>query len=408
MFPVMIRRAAVALGCSERARAAAMALALLFGASGGCTTNHDALAKQPKAGSAGGGSGGSSGFGAGGFGNTGDMPQGGRVNPDVEPAGDDVLTIVNGVVDAPSVRLCFARLDDGGEVGELVGSPTAELAYAASLVVTELDGFSFADDAIVPWALAGDFSLLEGLDCAEAAALALEEEAKVTPVVPDDGAAGAAGAAGAGAGGAGEPESPLEMPSLRARALAAIPPGTVDIGRSILMVLTGCIGGAAYVDDIDTAVCGDAYTPATPTLQPLVVKVSRTLGFEKVGLQAVQASPSVHGTVDVRAAGDDGAVSLTFASSVTFGGIEPRPADVRFSTTELGVTRRDFGLQAVDDSGVIFQQAWVDIREASGLTEIAASRNYTAILIGPDPLLLKEGWWNRSAFALVDNDPTRE
>jgi hypothetical protein len=376
---------------------------LLLGAGSGCTTNHDALAKEPKAGSATGG-GGSSGFGSGGFGNTGNVSQGGRVNPDVEPAGDDVLTIVNGVVDAPSVRLCFSRAADDGEVGELVGEPMPELAYAASVVLTELDGLSFADDAIVPWLISGDFSRLTGLDCSDAVALALEEEAKVTPVEDDDGAAGGAD----GAAGAGGARAELEEPALRARPLGAIPPGTVNIGRSILMVLTGCMGGAAYRDTIETSVCGDAYTPSMPTLQPVVVKLSREIGFDKVGLQAVPASRAIAGTIDVRASGDEGVVSLTFASSVGFGGIEPRPADVRFSANELGVARNDFGLQAVDDSGVIFQESWADIRRAAGIDEIVAARTYTAVLLGPDPLLLKEGWWNPSAFTLVDNDPTRE
>lgn len=395
----MIRCGVVAPRRSDGARAALLAASLLLGAGNGCTTNHDALAKQPKAGSQSGG-GGSSGFGSGGFGNTGNVSQGGRINPDVEPAGDDVLTIVNGVVDAPSVRLCFSGVADTGEPAELVGSPLPELAYAASVVLTELEGFSFADDAIVPWLISGDFSRLDGLDCARAVSLAQAEEAKVTPVEGD-------GAAGEGAGGAAaQPE--LEEPVLRARALGAIPPGTVNIGRSILMVLSGCMGGAAYRDDIDTAVCGEGYTPSTPTLQPVVVKLSRDIGFDKVGLQAVHASLAVAGTIDVRASGDGGIISLTFASSVGFGGIEPRPADVRFSPTELGLAQNDFGLQAVDDSGVILQQAWSDIRQASGLEDIVAARAYTAILVGPDPLLLKEGWWNAPAFALVDNDPTRE
>lgn len=383
-------------------RAALLLVGLLLGAGSGCTTNHDALAKQPKAGSASGG-GGSSGFGAGGSDNTGNVSQGGRMNPDVEPAGDDVLTIVNGVVDAPSVRLCFSRVAENGEAGELVGEPMSELGYASSVVLTELDGFSFADDAIVPWLISGDFSLLDGLDCADAVALAVEEEARVTPVDTGDGAGGAA----AGAGGAAEPE-PLEEPALRARALGAIPPGTVNIGRSILLVLTGCMGGAAYNDAVETSVCGGAYTPSTPTLQPVVVKLSRNLGFDKVGLQAVPASQAIAGTIDVRASGEEGIISLTFASGVGFGGIEPRPADVRFSANELGVARSDFGLQAVDNSGVIFQESWADIRSASGIEEILPARTYTAVLLGPDPLLRKDGWWNPSAFALVDNDPTRD
>src|SRR6186713_2446664 len=99
----------------EAARAVLLTVAMVASASGACTTNHDALARQPKAGSSSGGSAGASGFGSGGFGNTGNQAsQGGRPNPDDEPAGDDVLTIVNGVVDATSVRLCFARVDENG------------------------------------------------------------------------------------------------------------------------------------------------------------------------------------------------------------------------------------------------------------------------------------------------------
>src|SRR5688500_1999591 len=133
MFRGMIRCGVVASRRSGRARAALLAAGLLLGAGNSCTTNHDALAKQPRAGSQSGG-GGSSGCGSGGFGNTGTVSQGGRINPDVEPAGDDVLTIVNGVVDAPSVRLCFSSVVDTGEPAELVGSPMPELAYAASVV----------------------------------------------------------------------------------------------------------------------------------------------------------------------------------------------------------------------------------------------------------------------------------
>src|SRR6478735_2401336 len=143
---------------------------------GGCTSDHDALARQPnKAGSGGGGVGGVGG--AGGSGSGGDLPsQGGRVNPDVEAPGDNVLTIVNGIVDAPSVRLCFASVGDDGETSELRGEPLPELAYVASTVLTELDGFSFASDVLQPWVIAGDLSLVEKLDCRAAVDLAVSEE----------------------------------------------------------------------------------------------------------------------------------------------------------------------------------------------------------------------------------------
>jgi hypothetical protein len=309
------------------------------------------------------------------------------------------------------VRLCFARVGDTGETGDFAGSPLPELGYAASTVLTELDGLSFVDDVIQPWVISGELARLAKLDCQAAVALAESEEAKVTPVAPEPVAAGGAGAGEpdpslAGAGGSAE--NPLEFPTLRARPLAALPAGTVNIGRSILLVLSGCMGGAAYTDRVETAACGAAYTPETPTLEPVIVKLSRAVGFDKVGLQGVHASPPT-GSLDLRASGDGGAVALVFASSVSFGSIEPRPADTRFTPAELGVENFNFGLQAVDASGgVIYQEAWSDILATSNLATPTAARTYTAIFLGPDPLLIKEGWWNKSAFALVDNDPTRE
>lgn len=397
----------------EPRRALLLGLLLALGASNGCTTNHDALARQPSAGSSAGGSAGAAGFGMGAFGNTGNQAsQGGRPNPDDESKGDDVLTIVNGMVDAPSIRLCFARLGDDGETQAFLGAPLPELAYAASTVLTELDGLSFVDDVIQPWVISGELSRLKQLDCAAAVALAQSEETKVTPVDEPPAMSGEGGQGGAGSGAAaaegGAPAAePLEFPTLRARPVAALPAGTVHIGRSILLVLTGCSGGAAYTDHIQTSVCGASYTPATPTLRPVIVKLSRVVGIGKVGLQAVHGSQAT-ASLDVRASGDSGAVSLVFASSLSFGSIEPRPADTRFSPFELGVENFNYGLQAIDGGGsVAYQEAWSDILTASGLPSILPARTYTAVFLGPDPLLIKEGWWNKSAFALVDNDPTR-
>ena len=386
----MVRLGEVALR-SEATRVLWLALLLVAGAGSACTTNHDALALQPKAGAGGGGAAGSS-SGFGGFGNTGDLASdGGRPNPDVEPMGDNVLTIVNGVIDAPSVELCFAHVGSDGRTSDLVGSPMPALDYAASTVLTTLDGFSLVDDVIQPWVIAGELSRIKKLNCEDAVALAQSEEAKVTPVAasPGDGAGGAGGADSGATAEAGAPGE-LELPTLRARPLAALPAGTVNIGRSILMVLTGCLGGAAYRDHIDTSACGADYTPTSPTVQPLVVKLSRDLRFDKVGLQAVHASLPTGG-VDVRASGADGTVSLVFASGVTFGAIMPRPADTRFTPVELGVDQPNYGLQAVGDSAVVFQEAWPDILASASIDHLVAARTYTAIFLGPDPLLIKIG-----------------
>jgi hypothetical protein len=396
-------------------RAAVLLLVACTSCLAACTTNHDALARRPSDDPKG-GNGGAAGLGGtGGFGNSGNQPQGGRPNPDYEPPGDDVLTIVNGVIDAASVRLCFARVaEQGGR--ELVGEPLPELAYAASTMLTELDGVSLADDSVQVWVIAGELERVAELDCEAAIELAESEEAKVTPDALLDASGGAGGAAGsagaggvdsAGAGGAA-PQEPLPLPTLRARPVAALPPGTVDIGRSILLVLTGCMGGAAYTDNVERAACGEDYAPDRPTLQPIVVKLSRDLRFDKVGLQAVHASLST-GSIDVRAASEDSAAALVFASTVAFGGIEPRPADTRFTAVELGVDRDDYGLQAIDDMGdEAFAQSWPEILQRSAVESLEAARTYTVVFLGPDPRLIKRGFWQHNAFAIVDNDPTRE
>src|SRR4029079_6888514 len=142
--------------------------------------------------------------------------------------------IVNGVIDAPSLRLCFAHVGKNGETADFVGSPLPELGYAASTVLTALDGFSLADDVIQPWLIAGDLALIKRLDCEAAVALAQSEEAKVTPVEGQGGQgsggdnAGGAAPSEPGAGGAAEPALP-PMPTLRARPVAALPAGTVNI-----------------------------------------------------------------------------------------------------------------------------------------------------------------------------------
>jgi hypothetical protein len=139
----------------------------------------------------------------------------------------------------------------------------------------------------------------------------------------------------------------------------------------------------------------------------VVVKLSRELRFDKVGLQAVHASPATP-AVDVRAAGEPSAPALTFASGLRFGAIEPRPADVRFSTAELGVSTPGYGVQAVEDGEPVHQEGWPSLLERSGIDQVLAGRTYSLILVGPNPRIQKPGFWSDTAFVLIDNDPARD
>lgn len=394
---------------------AAATLSVLSAAA--CTTNHDAFAKKP--GGAGGGGSGGGGFGGGGFGNAPSGAQGGMLeNPDNEPPGDDVLTIVNGVVDAESVQLCFARSRDGG-VPEPFGLPLPEreLGYAQSIELENIEGAALTKDYLEPWVLAGNLSLIEGLVCEQAIALAQEEEARATPdpeALAGASAGGAAGEGGADAqggagaeGGAGGARAPkYERPALRARALPQFSPGTFAIGRSVLMVLSGCLGGPAFRDDLEALACGARYADSLSTAGAVVVKLSRDVSFPGVALQAVQASLGTE-LVDIRVAGGEGDVSIAFANELTYGAIAPRPPEQRFGPAELGTMSGRHGVQALRDGVVHLQESWSTLFDRSGIEELESGRGYSLVLVGPSSDTRKLGFWQRPAFALVVNDPTR-
>jgi hypothetical protein len=102
-------------------------------------------------------------------------------------------------------------------------------------------------------------------------------------------------------------------------------------------------------------------------------------------------------------------VALVFASALSFGAIEPRPADTRFTPEQLGVDQGDFGLQVVGENGSpAFSETWSRLFTTSGVDAMFPDRTYTTIFVGASPFLRKKGWWNPPAFALVDNDPTRK
>src|SRR6478752_2090362 len=170
---------------------------LSAGAFVACVTNHDALSKKP----AGRGGSDAGGYSAGGApshhgGSGGEVDSGGG-HADDEPPGESVLTIVNGVVDAPRVALCLAKVDADGNVTPL-GSPLtdAPLEYGQSWVLRAVDGVDFASEGLEPIVIAGELDLIAGLDCEAAIERARSEEA----LADAGGYLGAGGAAGDGNG----------------------------------------------------------------------------------------------------------------------------------------------------------------------------------------------------------------
>ncbi|HEY2408605.1 MAG TPA: hypothetical protein VGI10_21515 [Polyangiaceae bacterium] len=399
-------------------RSSLIGLALVLAA---CVSNHDDFKKVPTSNAGAGGKSGAAGSGSGGGGHGGadaGVDTGVDSGPP-EPTGPNVLTIVNGVVDAPSLAVCFAKLADGGAV-EPFGSPltSAPLAYGGSLALSALSGADFASDTLVPLLLAGELERVATLDCAAAVALAEQTESAFNADAgADDAGIGAAGAgaqdagnvdasvtdAGGGSGGAdsglatGTAHSPL-----RVRALPALPAGTLAGDLSYLLVASGCLGGLGFDSGNTELLCGDGYTPTNPTLFPVVVTLSRITQADRVGMQVVHASRA-SGSVSVSIASQPpGTTVFTLVKSITDGQVLPKPPNFAHSEDDYALSNQIELAGSASAVGETIGDA--TSRGGSGLLSNGAS--YALILIGPRfDYGLPPPLWNAAAATIVTTSP---
>jgi len=406
---------------------------LLFaGAYVACTTNHEALEKKPTP-PAGGGAGGTSASAGGpsllaGFG--GSVASGGGHGDD-EPPGDSVLTFVNGVVDAPSLALCLAKVDAEGNVTPL-GSPLTDtpLGYGQSLVLREVEGIDFATEGLEPIVIAGDLDLIADLDCEAAIERARSEEA-LSDGEDDLGAGGAAGAgsgnAGASTGGNGSGESggiagsagsagdggsagtdagpPAVRSPLRVRGLPVISAGSLNAGRSLVFVANGCLGGAAYTGKRAESYCGSGYTPRQPTASAVLVSLSRRSSPDHVALQVVHASLA-NAQVELRARpGFPATAAGVSIATVVQGQVAPRPASIANALFDLGSARK-YVVSVEAEGSSLFMQSWTDVLAQGGLSELKDGLGFALILSGPrGDLPAVPGLWNAPTVTAIAVDP---
>jgi len=382
-------------------------------------TDHAALEKMSGSAGAGGAGGAAAGGGGNVLNNSAGTGVAGSGHPDDEAPGTSVLTIVQGVVDAPSVVWCFAKVGTDGTVTPF-GSPIskAPLAYGQNLVVHDIAGADLASDTLEPFLIAGDLDLVAGLDCAAAIDLARTTEVAANPVSSEPSTANDAGAAGADSasgGSAGEPAigaggaagAPAEvMSALRVRGLPAIPAATLNGGRSYLLVVNGCLGGAGYDSASAANYCVDGYTEHAPTVSEVFVALSRATDSGFVGMQFVHASLAT-GTVSVtsHAALPSADMPITIVSGEVEGQLLPRPALLTHTAVEYG-SGRDFVLSVASQSTTLDTEAWTDVLARGGVSALEDGSTYALVLLGaradlraPTPL------WNLAAITVVPADP---
>jgi hypothetical protein len=317
-----------------------------------------------------------------------------------------VLTIVNGVVEAPRVALCLAKVVAEGTVTPL-GSPLtdAPLEFGQSLVLREVEGVDFETDGLEPFVNAGELELIAGLDCDAAIKRALSEEALSDGESDQPGQGGAAGDGGAfgaparaGDGGsaneggrssaeeggsAGASEGlPAVRSALRARGLPAISAGTLSAGRSLLFVANGCLGGATYSGKTAADYCGAGYTPRQPTVSAVLVSLSRQVSTDHVALQVVHASLA-NEQVELRSRPPFPSMDMGLGiASVQMGQVAPRPASIENTLFDLGSARK-YRVSVESGGEPLFSQSWASVLMGSGLSELKDGEGYALVLNGP-------------------------
>jgi hypothetical protein len=385
-----------------------------------CSRDRGSLVARPHGGTAGvagtSGSSGSGGTFAGGGGKGGTGGTGGTGGKLTEPLGTSVVTFLHAVVDAQTVTLCFAKNDGGGN--ELLGKPRPEagLSYGAALVLDTLSGVDLDTERVVPFVIAGDLALLDGLTCKAAVALAEAEmrgENGGTGGSAGNDPGGAGGEAGDAAGGVrsgtgGSGGSPSPRPArLRVARLPELAAGSFTEGHSLLYAMVGCLGGAAFEHEDGELLCGEGYASNRPTVSAELVMVSRKVGISTVGIQALHASRAI-GSVGIRARPPESAVEpwAFIADDLTEGMLRPREPRLDLNPGGYGVGTRTWRVQAHVDEFLVVSDSWPTLLGRSGLGNPEGLRTYTLVLMGPASVIdADDTRWNPAGFTIVDNDP---
>jgi hypothetical protein len=413
-------------------REVSLVLLFMLAVGQGCSSDRRGLGLKPNAAGAGGRGGGGAGglAGKGGAITKPDVAGSSGVDPDkhVEPPGRSVYTVVHGVVDAGLTAWCFARVRDGER--ELVGEPVPPdgLPYGASMSFEVLPFVDSEQDGVVPFVIAGELELIEGLDCEQAVARAEAEMRAWTPpnavggaggMGGEAGLGGAAGAAGEGStpelGGAGgaagesaEPPPSFEPAALRVGELPGLAPGTLAKGLHVLEVADGCFGSPVYTHRFEQFACGFEYTPARGSLSAEVAVLARATVFDKLSLQAFHASRG-SARLGMRSTPllSEGGTPVTLVDNFTIGALRPRTPRSDLPTASWGVNVPSWAVEGTVDGTAYAADLWLDIRERAGIDELETGRGYTLIAIGPAVDIESDGFWNDFKFALVDNEPER-
>ena len=138
----------------------------------------------------------------------------------------------------------------------------------------------------------------------------------------------------------------------------------------------------------------------------MLVTLSRRTAFDKLALQALNASLASP-PVTVSSAPPDIAVQATIpvVYDLPRGSLSPREPSTQFSIADWGVASPGWKGQTSREGTVQFGELWLDVLGRAGIDAFQPGRGYTLVVVGPAGNLAANGFWNRPAIGVVDNDP---
>lgn len=320
------------------------------------------------------------------------------------------LTIVNGVVNASSIRICFEvstqlQHDFVPTHAAPVPDIAAGLQYASRCSVLELEGVETKKHHVLPVMYSGSMGALKDKRC---------DELRDVPY--------------------GVRRSPLTV----------IDADTLARGRSLLMVVAGCLPDerlrpppledAATIDggtdaDIDadvdadadarldatedaeaidpSVVCGPGFTAENGNLRMLLASMDRPHQLDVIGLQVMHGSlASSRATLDVFSEQNGNAQAIV--SSLYPGELLPRPPSKDISQHWLGAEpqKNQFRSYLSTDSTVLVSVPLEDALQSGGLSlaKFVDGANYTVVLVGMRPLVDLPGFGSHRVM-VIPSDP---
>ncbi len=327
----------------------------------GCSKDHSRLAKSDDTTASGSGAAGGAG-GSGGISNTG---TGG--NP--EPDGPDKLTIVNGVVDWPAIRLCLLPYPSGATGAE---SPWPDgddgLPFAGAQVVDPISSLVPAGEDVELLALVGQLSATVGKTCQE-----LAESLPWTVL---------------------------------SKSLGVLPQSAFTSDRSLLVVTTGCLGGPGHSGEQEELICGAGYSESFPNASLVAGFMSRIPAADKVPLQFAHATVAAEQVTTLRLVPGVDASQLTVISQWSLGAVAPHPPYAYLSASDLG----DTSVLQLYQAGMAEPLSESTFAEAFANSPLAPQDmsdgvGLIFVAVGAAPQAAPGPWHQDFTFTVVRSDP---